>query len=215
MEKKLIQQQEDFFRTYFQTEADLKRFIQDKWDYTDDLSPRRMLNNVYRLVTLSDDMDKIRPDRRDLSVFFLVTCIESLYQYLTNHPKIQKQEMVIQFFDKHLSAEDRKIVEDSIHFSLFDDETGYHTQISIEQFALLLTSIRNNVAHEGNYWSFSFNEEGYDGNTISVLDSKLQKDEGKKTITYEVSLTYSQFRDICIRTFISFINAHYNRVHSQ
>lgn len=211
MERDLIEQHKMLFRPFFVTDEELEIFIQEKLDYRDNSAPRRMLNSAQRLITLSDEIDVICPGRRDLSIFFLITCIESLYQFIPDHGLRQKQEMPIQFFDQYLMPTDRRMIEDGLKIISVNNEVIFQPGITIEQFALLLISIRNNVAHEGNYWSFSFNEEGYDGHTINVLNSKLRKDEGTREIAYEVGLTYHQFREACIRTFISFLNEHFAR----
>ncbi|MEK4328136.1 hypothetical protein MKX70_20115 [Paenibacillus sp. FSL R7-0312] len=209
MEQDLIIRHKIFFENFFQTEEELELFITAKLNCSNVL-PRRMINTVQRLVTLSDEIEIIRPGRRDLSIFFIITCIEALFTFLPT--KIQKQEMVIQMYEKHLNETDRKTIEQSINVSLVDDTMFYKPEISISEFALLLSSIRNNVAHEGNYWSFHFNEEGYEGRTLNIVKSKLIKDEGYKNISYEVSLTYNQFRDITVRTLILFIEDYFQTI---
>lgn len=208
----LFERHRNFWGPFFSAEEELNKFILEKLDYTENLVPRRMLNSVQRLVTLADEIDIVRPGRRDLSIFFIVTCIESLYQYIPKHG-LKKQEMIIKFFECFTSETDKMLIEQNIKI-LSVNEVIWNGTITMEQFALLLTSIRNAVAHEGNYWSFSFKDEDDEEEyrVLNILNSKLRKDDGYKVISYEVGLTYIQFREICIRTFINFLNYNFDQV---
>ena len=213
MDKNLAEEHKELFAPFFEDGSDLDRFIWDILNFKSDFAPRRMLNTVQRLVTLSDEMDTIRKGRRDLSIFFLVTCIEALYTFLPEHEqRIQKQEMVIKFFENYLNQSDKELIENSISISSVGDDDYFIENISISEFSLLLVSIRNNLAHEGIYWSFHFNDEDYSGQTLNIIKSKLVKDEGSREITYEVGLTYSKFRKACIRAFINFISDNFEKI---
>src|SRR5690606_25113268 len=98
----------------------------------------------------------------------------------------------------YLNQSDKELIENSISISSVRDDDYFIENISISEFSLLLVSIRNNLAHEGIYWSFHFNDEDYSGQTLNIIKSKLVKDEGSREITYEVGLTYSKFRKACI-----------------
>ncbi len=210
LDNELILRHKNLFRDYFKNETELEDFILVKLSFTGDNTPRIMINTVQRLVTLSDEMDKIRHDRRDLSIFFIVTCIHALYSLVPNL-KMKKQDMVIDFFDRFLDQTDRDVIEKGISIST-DEELFYKDEISINEFALLMNSIRNNVAHEGIYWSFHFNPEDYDGRTLSIVKSKLMPDEGYRKITYHVGITYTDFRNACMKAFISFLNNYYSKL---
>ncbi|WP_339303469.1 hypothetical protein [Paenibacillus sp. FSL R5-0519] len=211
LETELIQSHQALFGDYFMEEEEANNFILEKLNYSQSLVPRRMLNTAQRLITLSDEIDIIRPGRRDLSIFFLITCIESLYGFIPA-VKLKKQEIAIHFFENYFNQDDKKIIQESITISGINDEVYYKEEISMSEFALLMTAIRNNVAHEGVYWTFHFNEEDYDGRTLNLVKSKLKKDEGYNQITYEVGLTYRQFRNACIRACISLINDQFQKI---
>lgn len=201
-----------FFREFFKEDQQLDSFIREKLDYAGDNTIRRMLNNVQRLCTLSDEMEQIRPGRRDLSIFFVLTCIESLYS-LSLGQTLQKQQMVIDFYRDHITSDDQKLIESKIKVLRLERQACSIGNISMEQFALLLLSIRNNVAHEGVYWSFHFKGESEGtSNVLNILNSKLKKDQGYQEITYEVGLKYSEFREITVKGFINFLNKHFSSI---
>lgn len=211
LETNLIESHRALFSDFFTEEEELNNFILEKLNYTQSLVPRRMLNTAQRLITLSDEIDIIRPGRRDLSIFFLVTCIESLYGFIPD-VRLQKQEMTIHFFEYYSNQDDKKVIQENISISGINDEAFYKKEISMSEFALLLTSIRNNVTHEGVYWTFHFNEENYYGRTLNIVKAKLKKDEGYNQITYEVGLTYRQFRNAYVRACISLINDQFQKI---
>lgn len=60
----------DFYREYFGSEEDMisffvKVFQNDKKDK----APRRMMNQIQRLVSIATDIDRIRPGRDPLRLF--------------------------------------------------------------------------------------------------------------------------------------------------
>lgn len=108
LETELIQSHQALFGDYFMEEEEANNFILEKLNYSQSLVPRRMLNTAQRLITLSDEIDIIRPGRRDLSIFFLITCIESLYGFIPA-VKLKKQEIAIHFLRTILIKMIRKL----------------------------------------------------------------------------------------------------------
>lgn len=197
----------EFWGEFFDDKKELEGFIYEKVEFEDNI-PKKMINNVQRLCDLSDEMDKIRPGRKDLNIFFIVACIESLF--VLSNEKIKKQQMIINFYENYIDEEDKRVIEDNILILNSDQKICSTEKITIEQFALLLYSIRNIVVHEGIYWNFSFKgelEEDFD--VINIISSKLKRDEGYNEVTYSVGLRYSEFRRITIKGFISFINDYF------
>lgn len=208
--KQLYETHYEFFKEFFKDKKQLETFIREKLEYTQNNIPRRMINNTQRLCTLSDEMDRIRPGRRDLSIFFILTCIESLFKL--SNISMQKQKMIIDFYENYISREDKEMIESNIEILNINRKPKFLTNVTIEQFALLLCSIRNNVAHEGVYWSFHFKAESENNSqVINILNSKLKKDQGYDEITYEVGLKYSEFREITIKGLINFCNQYFTK----
>lgn len=193
-----------FWDQFFEDKKELEAFICDKSRFEDNI-PKRMINNVQRLCELSDEMDKIKPGRKDLNIFFIVACIESLF--VLSNKKIKKHEMIIEFYEDYIDEENKLLIEESIN--ILDNNYNYHYKVSMEQFALLISAIRNMVAHEGIYWNFQFKKECKNScDMINIINSKIKRDEGYNDITYIVGLKYSEFRRITIEGFIAFINEH-------
>lgn len=120
--------------------------------------------------------------------------------------------MIIDFYENYIEEEDKKLIQDNILVLNRVDEFSCLKNIMIEQFALLLISIRNAVAHEGIYWNLSFKGElEGDPNMVNVIKSKLKKDQGYEEITYDIGLKYTEFKRITIKGFISFINDYFEK----
>lgn len=99
----------------------------------------------------------------------IVTCIESIFTL--SNKGIQKQQMIIDFYENYIEEEDKKLIQDNILVLNRVDEFSCLKNIMIEQFALLLISIRNTVAHEGIYWNLSFKGElEGDPNMVNVIN---------------------------------------------
>ncbi|HZK54820.1 MAG TPA: hypothetical protein VFC84_11580 [Desulfosporosinus sp.] len=207
----LFRSHRTFYGDYFKDEFELDKFILGKLNYQASPVPRRMINTVPRLISLANEMDIIKPGRRDLSIFFIITCIEALHSLQLI--RMQKQEMVIIFFEKFLSLEDQKKIIDNVKILSVNREYKWFDSITMEQFALLLCAIRNNVAHEGIYWSFTFKGESEDAfKVVNSLKSKIIKNQPYNEISYEVGLSYSEFLLICMRGFINYINHYFNNL---
>ncbi|PGB02045.1 hypothetical protein [Bacillus toyonensis] len=206
--KGLYEIHKSFFKNYFEDEGELERFVLEKIAYQKDNIPRRMINTVHRLVTLSEEMRVVRPGSRDLTIFFILTCIETLYN-LVPDMKMKKQDIIIDFFEKYLCENDKCRIQKGISILLSDHNTPFFKEISIEQFSLMLTAVRNNLAHEGVYWVLHFREEDSDVKMLHNLNSKLKKDEGYRDITYEIGITYKEFKLACMKAFINFMNEYY------
>lgn len=176
------------------------------------LIPRRMINSVQRLISLADDIEQVRPGKKDLSIFFIVTSIESVYTLSGSPLKNNKQGLLIDFFSNYLVQEEQEYLFSRIKILSDGERHVYINPISAENFALMLTGIRNQVAHEGNYWSFSFKKRENNTDIICLFNSKLKKDEGLREITYQVGITYERLKDFCIKGLIRYIENYYEEV---
>lgn len=206
--KVLYEIHKSFFKDYFEDEEKLKQFVLEKIEYQRDDIPRRMINTVPRLVALSEEMRVVRPGSRDLTIFFILTCIETLYN-LVPEMKMKKQDIIIDFFEKYLCENDKYRIQKGITISLSDHDTLPSKEISIEQFSLMLIAVRNNLAHEGTYWVLKFREEDSSVEILHKLNSKSKKDEGYRDITYGIGITYKEFKLAYMKAFINFMNEYY------
>jgi hypothetical protein len=195
----------EFWEEFFKNRKEAEVFIDENIN-SEDHTPKIMMNNVQRLSDLSDTMDIIKPDRKDLNIFFLMSCIESLFVLTSNG--MQKQEMIINFYNEYTSEDDKRLIQDSIQISTGFERPPYYRNISMEEFSLMLSAIRNLVAHEGKYWNVQFMRESNNKEVriTNIIPSKWTKDGIKSDVTYNIGLRYNDFRRITIMSFINFIN---------
>lgn len=187
-------------------------FIKDILEL-EDVKPRRMINMIRRWVTLanSESKDGIR-------VLFIIICIEALYNLRYPDNKMAKIKILINFFEQYIIGENREKIIAKVNRSyadiLFIDNPRESAEVSLEIFARMIYSIRNQVAHEGNYWDFSFQPEFIDYSLMQFVKLAESYEEFKylKKVNqepperiYEVSLGYDEFRDICINGMINFV----------
>ncbi|MGM1047012.1 MAG: hypothetical protein ACQEXX_12810 [Bacillota bacterium] len=202
----------DFYSPYF-SYVELENFLFRVYNYKIDvvaetIVPRVMINSVQRLVTLADDIEKIRPQKNALKSFFLVVCIESLYSLARD--KRKKYEMVIDFFENYISKEDQIYILERIERSFADDMFipghEFNESISIEIFARIISEVRNIFTHQGDYWSFNFASFDPDTPVLQSIIVEEERSKGKAKRLYEIRFDYDSFREICIKGFISYIN---------
>ena len=147
----------DFYKDCFDSEEDMiqffaKVFKNDKNDKT----PRRMMNQVQQLVSIATDIDRIRPARDSLRIFFIKTCLEALCK-LSGERKVEFYKS----FPTYLSDEGKRYILDNFSLISFDDvylgrtyEASYN--LTIDDFFEIIKAVRDIVAHEGNYWEMQF-----------------------------------------------------------
>ena len=138
-----------------------------------------MMHQIQRLVSLADDIDKLRPKKEALRLFFLIVCAENISKLHANFDgEGQSKLYVRRFFENFVSPADRHLLERSIVDSEFN-------MLNLEQVARLLYDVRCDVVHEGNYWSFQF----------AFPDMPAISRE----LPIKVSIRYCQLRDMVVR----------------
>jgi hypothetical protein len=205
IENRLIIEHRKLFGGYFKSEEELNSFIKRNLGNSKDNIQRRTINNVQRLVSLADELTIVKPGKWDLAIFFLLSCVESIYGL--NGLQMQKQEMVIDFFEKYVSADEHDFIRKSIMIA--GETVPYDYQITMERFSLLLISVRNLVAHEGVYWNLQFIHEEAD--RIPIMHSFIAKPDKHSPVSkvlFTTTMKYSELRDIFIKGFIRFIIQH-------
>jgi hypothetical protein len=204
----------EFYKDYFQSATELEKFLFNVYEYPNDpdsetITPRIMINSVQRLVTLADDMDKVRPQKPALKVFFLAVCIESLYVNAKFDKRFKKYEMIIDFFENYISQYDKDFIINRIRRSLADDKfvpgKTFDSKITMEIFSRIINEVRNTFVHQGDYWSFNLAQSNSDYALMQDIVIEEEKSKGKYERIYEIRLDYDNFKAICIRGFINFI----------
>ncbi|ETT53910.1 hypothetical protein BSK66_12545 [Paenibacillus odorifer] len=206
IENELIRRHRILFSKYFNQDDELDMFIDRNLDTSKDNIQRRTINNVQRLVALADEMILVKPGKWDLAIFFFLSCVESIYTL--NRSRLKKQEMIIDFFEKYVTDEEQDSIAKSIMIA--DESIPYDYKITRERFSLLLTSIRNQVAHEGVYWNLYFIQEESEERTpiMNSFLAKSDKNSPARKIIFTNKMKFSELRDIFIKGFIRFITQH-------
>ncbi len=206
IERELINEHRKVFGAYFESEHELDKFINKNLEDSKNNIQRRTINNVQRLVTLADELSTVKPGKWDLAIFFLLSCIESIYSL--NGSDFKKQEMVIDFFEKYISSRDQDLIQGAI--TITEKGVTYDYRITMERFALLLVAIRNLVAHEGIYWNMQFIHEEAEERVPLMLhfQAKPHKNSPHQKTLFTNTMKFSELRDMFLRGCIRFINQH-------
>lgn len=213
----------EFYQQFFENDVELENFFENvfKFDQTNK-TPRRILNQIQQLISIADDIDKIRPGRDPLRIFFMRSCLEAIYKLAG---KTNKQAGI--FFEEYLCEQGKEYILSS--FKLLDMEPQVELtdekiiqferkrvfNFELKHFAELFRSVRNNVAHEGNYYEMQFwardNEYTWLSSCESdecVLDSALwkKKEFGVVSFHFETTMMYEKFRYYFVKGCIKFLN---------
>lgn len=180
-----------FFASYFPDTHTAQEFIRQ----CEDLSPddgnhkaKIMMHQTQRLVSIADDMPKLRPKRESLQLFFVMICVEhvsKLHDGFTGEGHSKKY--VKRFFNEFISAHDKA----ELGASFIDNTKLPMSPLGIDKVIDLLYALRCDVVHEGKYWGFSF----HDGRKQMInVDPNVN-----------VSLTFQEFKDIIVKGCINAI----------
>lgn len=205
------QQFENFYKPYFVSAEELNGFFVNVFQNDDiDKTPRRMMNQIQQFVSLSNDIDKIRPARDPLRVLFLRTCLEALYKL--NQKSSASKHDIKDFFKEYISKEGQKYILEHFQFSwlepdyemdekakmLFDRHGRY--SLTIDDFAMIFYKIRGMVVHEGDYWSMQLFSRDDDSiwmvhlSTDEQMINCYQRQKGKPVIYhFQTTLNYEKF----------------------
>lgn len=198
----IANRQDNLVRFYQKYCKDATRLVETCRDLERDRRPLRIMNTIERLMSLEEDVVRIRP-REGLTLFFLVVCIESIYVFSETDLKWK----VTDFFTNHVAPTDQEDLIRGIQRSLSDDsirERG--RELSIETIARLISKVRNTFAHEGVYWTFHFADEDRVP-TLNIIKLKEASGEDEAEHSYEVTLTLEEFKSIVIRGCIRFLGS--------
>jgi len=140
-----------------------------------------MMHQAQRLISIADDLPRIRPHKEPLQVMFLIMCSENIAKLHDGFSGEGKsRHYVQQFFSKFLSPPDK----DTLSNGLTVNKDGL-PPLGFDGAVNLLYDIRCSVAHEGIYTDFVF-RDGY----TSMVNTH-------PNVTAEIS--FIQIRDIVVR----------------
>ena len=143
-----------FYNPYFKSQDEAKKFVEscEKRTYPNNVV-KIMMHQVQRLISLSDDMQKIRPDHEPLQLLFLIMCVENVAKLHDGYSSESKpKHYVKKFFDDFLSDDDK----DLLRNGFIDINDVWLGPLSFENAVEMLYKIRCDVVHEGDYTDFRF-----------------------------------------------------------
>ena len=114
-----------------------------------------MMHQTQRLISLADDLPRIRPHKELLQLLFLLVCTEHVAKLHDGFSGEGKSRAYVQrFFESFVIDPDRQTLS-----TAFTDLTDHlHRPLSFEKAVDLLYEIRCDVVHEGKLWGFSFHD---------------------------------------------------------
>ena len=175
-----------FYNPYFEKQGEANKFVESCEMQTHPNNVAKiMMHQVQRLISLSDDMQKIRPNDEPLKLLIMIMCVENIAKLHDGYSGESKSwHYVDKFFKDFLSYDDK----DLLRNGFVDNNDKWLRLLSFED-------VRCDVVHEGDYLGFSF----YDGK-IEMLEIVNQ---------YIVipHITLQDIRDIIIRGCINAIQS--------
>lgn len=184
-----------FYTDFFGNHSKAEKLIRECYSFSErytfyneenlvELAPRRVVNNIARIMTYSD---KLSPaSSHNVHVFFWITCIESICFIPTEARSDKKARTIRQFFKENLSISDRNFLTQNIKPVI--EPRNYF----VSEVADIFNDIRNSFVHEGNVY-FNFPTE---------KEFRIQITSGS---TFQVRATYEQVRSIFIRTYLKYL----------
>jgi len=181
----------EFYETYFPTPSAALEFVtacEARSDAT--YAAMLIMHQTQRLVTLADDITKIRP-RDSLRLLFLAVCAENVAKLQDGFAQEGKSRAYTQkFFDDFVSVDDKSRLESGF---VTEDTTGIDRTLKLKEVVDYLYDIRCDVVHEGKYWEFFFATDEY------------TRYSGNAEIG--VRIPYQEFRDIIVRGAIAAVRS--------
>jgi hypothetical protein len=146
----------DFFGPYFDSRAAAEAWVAQ----CEALSPPQnaakiMMHQTQRLVSLAEDVPRIRPHAEPLQLLFLLVCAENvakLYDGFTDEG--QSRAYVRRFFESFVTHADRQ----TLSSAFADLKDHLLRSLPFKQAVDLIYDIRCDVVHEGNIWGFAFHD---------------------------------------------------------
>jgi len=200
-DKKLIQ----FLKPFFENNEDkAQSFIEKCLAKKKTL---RMLNRLHWLTEVADGLEKVKKGRPALKLVFLITIIESIAILRLGKKKTKNLSSltIIKDFFQFISEKDKTTIRLKFKRTLLSIK---HHTLRFSSIIKIFYNVRNSVVHEGDFYSFSFqNEKSKQEDAEQMTYGKLGTRKRKRRVCLDLKLTYEEFRDIVIRTAIANIKS--------
>ena len=173
----------DFFAPFFDSLEATENWVARCEELTPPQNAAKiMMHQTQRLISLADDLPKIRPHKEPLQLLFLLVCAEHIAKLHDGFSGEGKSRVYVQrFFERFVIGADRQVLS-----TAFADLTDHlHRPLSLEKAVDLLYDVRCDAVHEGKWWGFAF----HDG-TMPMVN--VEPDA-------EVRITLLRLRDMIVR----------------
>lgn len=183
----------DFYTSYFINKGELNKFLQSAATLD---KKRLMVWQTKWLTEIADGQELVRENRPALKVHFLIILAESIAKMVAGfnfNTESESKKYVQKFFTDAESSDREKLL----------DEIQYldpYRNTSIEDVANFFYKIRCDLAHEGLFWTFHFNDNDKgDGGRVNTTSTSSAKHG------FVVRLSYRKFKEFIVRTAIKHI----------
>ncbi|MFC1613680.1 hypothetical protein ACFL5K_00110 [Gemmatimonadota bacterium] len=175
----------DFYTPFFNAPSEASSFV----ERFEELGPQDtkhqakiMMHQTQRLVTLSDDLPKIRSKRESLQLLFLLICAENISKLYHNFNRDGESKIhTRKFFEKIVPQKEREYLKKGFRHNIFNLN---QKPLTLREIIDHLYKVRCDVVHEGKCWDFSF----HDGKT-SIINTDPD---------VNVNITIQKFREIVV-----------------
>ncbi len=151
MEKWLV-----FYNPHFTSPDEAKKFVESCEKHSDNVV-KILMHQTQRLISLSDDIQKIRPHDETLQLLFLIMCVENISKLQDGYTGDKKSSQYVRkFFNDFLSDDDKDLLRNG--FIHNNKELPPPFEMTFEEVVNMLYKIRCDVVHEGNYTDFVFHD---------------------------------------------------------
>jgi len=197
----------EFYTRWFKDQEKASSFLARCYeDHNDNYIPRRLANQLARVINFSDFCMDNKSGNSSVQIFFWMSLIESIeYIYFPDKDseKVDKLSVILNFFRNYVLDNDKSILLKNLRRSIID-ERFFNEEFNIDIVARILYSIRNHFVHELEFHTSIFSESNNDNWIETIKLREFKKDE-KDERHYEMSITHQQLREIIIRSYINLI----------
>ena len=171
-----------FYRPFFNDDQSVESFV----EACERLAPpnnaaKIMMHQCQRLVSISDDLPRIRPHDEPLRLLFLIMCAENVAKLHDAFLEEGKSRVYVRkFFENFLNDSDKT----TLSSSFLDHSQEPMRPLELRKVVNMLYAVRCDVVHEGNYASFAFH------------DGRIPMVNTDPDVTSQI--TFDQFRTIVV-----------------
>jgi len=143
-----------FYNSHFTSPDEAEQFVESCENHSNNVV-KILMHQTQRLISLSDDIQKIRPHDETLQLLFLIMCVENISKLQDDNTCESKSYFYVKnFFNDFLSDDDKDLLRKGF---IHNSENLSHP-LTFEEVVEMLYKIRCDVVHEGNYIGFVFHD---------------------------------------------------------